>query len=537
MKAKRSNPAHSTSHSEEPRSRGAREARSVLLPSGHLDDLAAMVNSSPQVQAQVQLKEDIQYSPQMRRMQNLLALSAEINHQEQPAGEVAQCLMQGAAFLGRYKHADTANPRDRIGNLLTEYESAWGYGYGTRLTEYNGKAHRQQRLKILAEVERIIHEHFRDSGATRIKDAPESALMLELLDEVQVEHEKQIGELLSYKDELPVSAEGLSEEAKKEVMKSWQSVVAGTGNLKVDEKERNKGTGLERVHSGFRVKALASIARLLQGAEGRKLIAEANQDGGGAAQNITIAPVSNKPYDVMARGVWGKYKKGTIPAGGWDAEPLDQSKDALKAAPDDLQGGGFADLDSAADPLAAYEKAARKHKAQGHPVGVSIQGEKYVFNQGTGAKVSYIVEHKDSENRVMTKQGSAWREGLSPTSIALGHEIGHGIRNRLGASVSGQSQFLNLTGVSAEKQGFWSNNDEELLNITQVENKLLPEQGLHPRIFHKDYEESLQETATVRLLRYRKSPTHDASKSGPIYTAIQQKRFDLAGRLLRAEGF
>jgi hypothetical protein len=500
-----------------------------------------MVNSSPQVQAQAQLKEDIRYSPQMRRAQNLLALSAEINHQGQPsgasAGEVAQCLMQGAAFLGRYQHAGTANTRAQIGRLLTEYQSAWGYGYGTYFSEYNGKAYRQQRLKILAAIERIIHEHFRDSGATRIKDAPESALMLELLDEVQAEHEKQIGELLAYKDELPVSAEGLSDGAKKEVMKSWQSVVAGTGNLKIDEKERNKGTGLERVHSGFRAKALASIARLLQGAEGRKLIAEANQGGGGPGQHITIAPVSNKPYDVMARGLLGRYKKGTIPAGGWDAEPLDQSKDALKAAPDDLQGGGFADLDSAADPLAAYEKAARKHKVDGHPVGVSIQGKKYVFNQGTAAKVNYIVEHKDSENRVMTKQGNAWREGLSPTSIALGHEIGHGIRNRLGASVPGESRFLNLTGVAPEKQGFWSNNDEELLNITQVENKLLTEQGLHPRTFHKDYEESLQETGYVRLARYQKSGHVDQVKFGQINTAIQQKKFDLAGRLLRAEGF
>jgi hypothetical protein len=498
------------------------------------------MNRSPQVQAQAQLKEDIQHSPQMQRTQNLLALSAEVHYQGQPsgasAGEVVQCLMQGATFLGRYKHAGTANTRDRIGNLLTEYESAWGYGYGTRFPEYDGKKYRQQRLKILAAVERTIHEHFRDSGAKRIKDAPESALMLELLDEVQAEHEKQIGELLAYKDELPVSAEGLSEDAKKEVMKSWQSVVAGTGNLKIDERERNKGTGLERVHSGFRVKALSSIARLLQGTEGRKLIAEANQGGGGPAQHITIAPVSKKPYDVMARGFLGRYKKGTIPAGAWDAEPLDQSKDALKAAPDDLQGG-FADLDSAADPLAAYEKAARKHKTDGHPVGVSIQGTKYAFNQGTGAKVNYVVEHKDSENRVMTKQGNAWREGLSPTSIALGHEIGHGIRNRLGASVSGQSQFLNLTGVTPEKQGFWSNNDEELLNITQVENKLLAEQGLHPRIFHKDYEESLQETATVRLLRYQKSPHVDQVKFGQINTAIQQKKFALAGRLLREEGF
>src|SRR5215467_15612709 len=124
MKTKTSNATRSTGPSEKPRSRAAREARSVPLPSGHLDDLAAMVNSSPQVQAQAQLKGDIRHSPQMRGAQDLLTLSAEINHHGQPsgtsAGEVAQCLMQGAVFLGRYKHAGTANTRAQIGKLLTD---------------------------------------------------------------------------------------------------------------------------------------------------------------------------------------------------------------------------------------------------------------------------------------------------------------------------------------------------------------------------------------------------------------------------------
>jgi len=506
---------------------------------GYLEQLAAAINDSPRVQAQTQLKNDIQQSPRMQQAQELLRLSAATNPYGPPGlaspPGIVQCLMDGESFLGRYKAADTKNTRARIGRLLTEYESAWGYGYGTYFPEHDGKKYRQQRLRILADVERIVHEHFRDSGATRIKNAPESGLMLELLDEVQAEHEKQIGELLAYKDELPVSEEGLSAEAKKEVMKSWQSVVAGTGNLKIDEKERNKGTGLERVHSGFRVKALASIARLLQGKEGRGLIAEANEGGGDPAQHITITPVSNQPHDVPG-GFWGKQKKGTIPASAWDAEALDQGKNALqdvKAFPD----GGFVDLDSAADPLATYEKAARKHKADGHPVGIMIDGQKYVFNEGAGTTVRYVVEQKDSENRVMTRQGGAWREGLSPTSVALGHEIGHGIRNRLGAAAPGDAHLLNLAGVTPEKQGFWSSSGEELVNITQVENKLLAEQGLHPRIFHKDYEESLLETAYLRAARYRKSAKYDAGKFGEIQTAIQNKDFNKTGRLLRLEGF
>lgn len=66
MKTKTSNATRSTGHSEKSRSRAAREARSVPPPSGHLDDLAAMVNSSPQVQAQAKLKDRVQHGALLR---------------------------------------------------------------------------------------------------------------------------------------------------------------------------------------------------------------------------------------------------------------------------------------------------------------------------------------------------------------------------------------------------------------------------------------------------------------------------------------
>lgn len=293
-----------------------------------------------------------------------------------PTSQVIQCLMAGQTFTNRYSIHDQT--RARVSKLLTKYESAWGYGYGTYFGEYGGTTRRQERLRILAELEQLIHEHFRDSGATEIKDAPESALMLELLDEVQAEHEKQIGQLLSYPDELPVSDVNLSRKDKKQVMDLWKSIVGGTGNLRVTEKEKNKGTGLERDHTGFRVKALSSIARLLQGAEGRKLINEANEGGEDSSQHITIAPISNKAYDVMERrGLW-KQKKGTIPASGWDAEALDHSKESTKRA-SPYPTGTFWDLDADDDPVGTYELAAKQYRKRGDPDGVIIGRKKYLF--------------------------------------------------------------------------------------------------------------------------------------------------------------
>ncbi len=83
----------------------------------------------------------------------------------------------------------------------------------------------------------------------------------------------------------------------------------------------------------------------------------------------------------------------------------------------------------------------------------------------------------------------------------------------------------------------WTHTDEELINITQVENRLLTEKGLEPRTFHKDYLESLEQLAYLRVNKYQKSPKHDGVKSAQIYRAIQGKKFNLAGRLLTAEGF
>src|SRR5579863_5009650 len=62
-------------------------ARSSHVPfsgaySGRLAQLAAMMNQSPQVQAQFKLRDEIQNS---ERVQSLMALAAEINHEERVA--------------------------------------------------------------------------------------------------------------------------------------------------------------------------------------------------------------------------------------------------------------------------------------------------------------------------------------------------------------------------------------------------------------------------------------------------------------------
>jgi hypothetical protein len=514
------------------RAESAKRPPQTARDGGGLTRISAMINGSPGVRSLSQLKHALQHPAQKQDQDQEQNKAAAMEDRMQGnvvvPQAVVQCLMTGKNFAGQYKDAGTAATGKKIANLLTQYESAWGWGYGSGFTgEYDGKKYRQQRLSILAEIERTIHEHFRDSNTVRIADAPESALMLQLLDDVQVEHEKQIGELLHYKDELPVSEQGLSTTAKAEVQKEWQSIVAGAGNLQISERQKHPGTGLERDHPGFRVKALSSLARLLQEEEGRTLIKAANLGGQDQSQHITIGPVSNKSYDVTDKG----KKKGTIPADGWDS--VYKPGSSLKGV-NALTQGTFLDLDSEGDPLAAYELAATTHKTQGDPDGVILGKEKYLFSAGTGSLVNYVTEHKASENRVMTTNN---REGLSPTSVALGHELGHAVRKRLGADVTGNPEFLKLTGVDQELWGLWSATDEELLNITQVENKLLVEHGLEPRKFHKDYGETVEFLTNLRLEKYGSDASHDPTKLKEMQQALAAKDFEEAGRLLQEEGF
>ncbi len=451
-----------------------------------------------------------------------------------PSGDVVQRLMTADTFAaGRAGIKD--KQLDAIGRILATYARTWGYW--TPLGEYEGKYYRQARLRLLNDLERKVHVYFRDSGTERIGQAPASAILLTLLDDAQAEHEKQIKALLPHTDELPIDDRAISRETGREVLGQWQGIVGGTGNLRISETQNDQASNLSRTHAGFRTKALSSVARLLQGPQGRELIGAANEGGNDAAQHITIAPVGKTDHQVK-HWLTGKTQ-GTITAGGWDAEALDQKKNALK--PDKtLRDGDVRHLDRARKPLEAYEYAASLRGTRRAPKGVSLGGTKYAFNQGTGSRVGYIADHRDSDNRVVTRTGGQWREGLSPTSVALGHELGHAVRNRRGANVDSVFRAPNLlthARVDPDEHGQWSGTDEELVNIRQVENKLLVEKGLNPRDFHKDYDEAVIERLNVRGFKYHNLVGHNPLVLTAWQNAMQQNNYALADTVLKQVGY
>jgi hypothetical protein len=467
-------------------------------------------------------------------VQRLAALGAQAARAQasapgMPTGEVVQRLMTADAFTaGRAGIAD--KKLDAIGRLLTTYARTWGYW--TPLGEYNGKYYRQARLRLLNDLERKVHIYFRDSGVARIGQAPAAGLLTTLLDDAQAEHEKQIATLTSHTDELPVDDRNLSKETKDEVLGNWQGIVGGTGNLRISETQHDNATGLTRNHAGFRTKALSSVARLLQGQHGRTLIDAANEGGQDAGQHITIAPVSKAAHQVHS---WGRVQ-GTIAPGGWDAEAKDQTRNSLRSGAT-LRDDQVRNLDLARRPLEAFEYAASRN-GRHPPKGIKVGGAKYAFNQGTGSRVGYVADHRDSENRVVTRGvGGAWREGLSPTSVTLGHELGHAVRNRRGANTSGTQHLLTRAAVHPDEIGQWSNDDEELVNIRQVENKLLVEQGLDARDFHKDYHDATEEALNVRGLKYHHFAGHVPGVFTAWQTAMGQRNFAQANLVLTQVGY
>ncbi|MEG3145808.1 hypothetical protein U1839_14195 [Sphingomonas sp. RT2P30] len=452
-----------------------------------------------------------------------------------PSGEVVQRLMTADVFT-KQRGAVKSKKLDAIATLLTTYASAWGYSIG--LGEYDGAHYRQERLRLLNDLEHQIHAYFRDSGKARIDDAPASGVMLSLLNDVQAEHEKQIATLASHPDELPVDDRKLSPKAKGEVLGNWQSIVGGTGNLRITDVQHDKGTGLNRTHKGFRTKALSSVARLLQEPEGRSLVGAVNQGGKSSASHVTIAPVSNTAH-VITPGFLGRGPSGTIAPAGWDAEALDQKKNALLSGTR-LKAGRLHNLDKAGNPLSAFEHAAAHQHERDGKKGVVLGGEKFAFNTGTGSRIGYIAEHRDSENRVVTHAPNGdWREGLSPTSVALGHELGHALRNRRGANIDSafSPKLLTHVGVDPEEHQQWSNTDEELVNIRQVENKLLVEKDLAPRDFHKDYDEAIIERLYVRCDEYRNGIGYNPAIYKKLQTAMANKNYAQANETLTRQGY
>src|SRR5262245_60113667 len=140
MKQIPSNPSKAGPVPQAGRAESAKPPRQSARESG-LARISAMINGSPGVRSLSQLKHALQHPAQKQDQEQSRVVATHDGAQEDVSPEaVVQCLMTGKAFAGQYKDAGTAGTGTKIAKLLTEYESAWGWGYGLPFTsEYDGK--------------------------------------------------------------------------------------------------------------------------------------------------------------------------------------------------------------------------------------------------------------------------------------------------------------------------------------------------------------------------------------------------------------
>ena len=294
----------------------------------------------------------------------------------------------------------------------------------------------QARLQALRKLDRLI------AFAHRTLPEQDGPPLLALYRESEQAHREIVAELAKIGPEawlkdpnlLPVDLSGLEEQEIEQVGQLWQSLLSGTGNLRIRQSE----------DPAFVARMQAGIAKLLQGPFGRELIAGLGGDDRGKDLRVTLGS------DFAAELFGTKASQGN----GSEAIPLSKLQGGDKSF--ELQDPGVKEVGTV-------------------PVGKGL----YKPGQRTGSFVRIVGAGAH------TLPGESLRPALTPDFITVGHELGHAGRFQTGGSIPlNDAAWLNLGVVDPVERELWGI-PEEYVNITGVENALRAEHSLEPRRYHQ----------------------------------------------------
>jgi hypothetical protein len=294
----------------------------------------------------------------------------------------------------------------------------------------------QARLQALRKLDRLI------AFAHRTLPEQDGPPLLALYRESEQAHREIVAELAKIGPEawlkdpnlLPVDLFGLEEQEIEQVGQLWQSLLSGTGNLRIRQGE----------DPAFVARMQAGIAKLLQGPFGRELIAGLGGDDRGKDLRVTLGS------DFAAELFGTKASQGN----GSEAIPLSKLQGGDKSF--ELQDPGVNEVGTV-------------------PVGKGL----YKPGQRTGSFVRIVGAGAH------TLPGESLRPALTPDFITVGHELGHAGRFQTGGSIPlNDAAWLNLGVVDPVERELWGI-PEEYVNITGVENALRAEHSLEPRRYHQ----------------------------------------------------
>ena len=291
-----------------------------------------------------------------------------------------------------------------------------------------------------------------------MKKVANGPYLLHLHEEVAMEHERLVEIAYQNPDKvIPVNLATLSVEEAVAVHRIWKPIVSGSGNISV------VGT------SDFQKKMYANLARLLQGSYGRAMIEYL--DGGEVKTSNRTTIGANFDETFARHGTKGEPKGSYAFPRASLTDDEDKSSDVIVEKVDKHY------------PVAVTRDDINRLMLAGAP-GVNHKGVSYTFGTGGGSLVKIVEEGGKS---LTDKQ---LNQILTPSYLTLGHELGHAMRNRGGASFAhaGSGTFDKLLleeegSTDAQARTLWTD-PEEIVNITSSENKLRQEHLLTERNYH-----------------------------------------------------
>lgn len=344
-------------------------------------------------------------------------------------------------------------PRDAPENLR---ELITTYNEGL---EDRGGDPRHAHLSRLRTVRQAAYGWF---GARDVEDLTEVEgfeQMQQLLNSVQSEHVGHIKQSLSRGEEhAPVAGYGdLGLEEQTRVDRIWNSLRNSEGNIKIEVPENDD--------EDFQPKVMSSFSRLLEGGFGRDLVESADRDKG-HDRRIRISPASIKNQD-------------------FEASPIGEEEGVEKLDDAPEVTSGYISLNpnlGLQDKTQFLEERGRDRNPR--ESGFKIGGSYFKFGQGSGAEIPYPTDLQDVTELKDTRfLGTGGQEIIAPNYISLGHELGHAVRMNQGSAF--RAFNTELTDSRTELGEYFGDN-EELVNIRAVENRLRAEHQLPERKGHSN---------------------------------------------------
>jgi hypothetical protein len=360
-----------------------------------------------------------------------------------------QRLTAGAQLL---HDTDAANATfQAIGALLDQYNVA-------SLAMPQNAVRLNSRFDLLRQIDRSIYHWFGtvSQAHLRLSGDPHTTRMQALLSETETEFINLVHQTKNDVSIFPFDIASVPGPQQAVVTQLWQSLVQGTGKINLVGSAAHQR------------KSIAELAKLLNTASGRELLRYLNTPSAAAPlhdplTNIYIGDDVNLLDPAVRNASPGLGDRNQS-----EAQPLGNAAPHDLGAPQPLDGtedmvNDFVLLNNPADFRTAVLTGKR---------GVVLNGNKYLFSQGTGAFVKTVADTRPGV-------GQNVEQIVKAGFVTLGHELGHAAHMRGGATtlpepaVDERAEFMNAFSgrTPADTKLFWDNS-EEFLNIMNTENPI-----------------------------------------------------------------